>query len=86
MALGKNHSLLAHYLRDARIARGLSQLQVSERLNYTGPQFISNWERGLSPVPLPTLKQLIGLYQLNKTELIEVLLEEEKIFLSKALR
>ncbi len=54
---------LGKMLRRHRIAAKLTQLQVSTALNYLTPQFVSNWERGISyPTheALPTLARLFG--------------------------
>ena len=42
---------LAKGLKQKRVAAGLSQRDVSDELGYSTPQFISNWERGISCPP-----------------------------------
>jgi transcriptional regulator with XRE-family HTH domain len=39
---------LASFLKERRIAAGLSQIDVSRKLGYTSAQFVSNWERGIA--------------------------------------
>jgi transcriptional regulator with XRE-family HTH domain len=46
---------LGTYLKDVREDANLTQADVSHKLGYTSPQFISNIERGISVVPLKTL-------------------------------
>ena len=58
-------------LKKARVSAGLTQRQVADHFNYGTPQFISNWERGVSQPPMTILKTLEGLY---KRPLFEVLL------------
>jgi len=65
---------LAKFLADKRKTAGLSQRQVSDRLGYSTPQFISNWERGISNPPIGSVKRLGTLYKVSSEELFEVLL------------
>jgi transcriptional regulator with XRE-family HTH domain len=55
---------VSELLRKARTKKGLSQSEVAKRLGYSSPQFISNWERGLSSPPIPKLKKLCKIYDL----------------------
>lgn len=64
------------YLRKKRELAGLSQKQVAESLGYTTPQFISNWERGLSTPPIKALKKLADMYSIPKEEIFDLLLQE----------
>lgn len=57
----------SEFLKVARTSSGLSQRDVADRLGYKTPQFISNWERGLSYPPTEAIKTLSKLY---KVELI----------------
>lgn len=73
-----NSNKLADYLKEKRIAAGLTQKAVSDALGYSTPQFISNWERGLASPPLTALAQLVELYGLNSSELIELIMREQE--------
>lgn len=66
---------LAKFLKDKRESVGLSQKQVADKLGYTTPQFVSNWERGVSSPPLKTLKKIGELYHVSPDELFKVTLE-----------
>lgn len=66
---------LAKFLKDKRETVGLSQKQVADKLGYTTPQFVSNWERGVSSPPLKTLKKIGELYNVSSDELFKVTLE-----------
>lgn len=66
---------LSKFLKDKRESAGLSQKQVADKLGYTTPQFISNWERGVSSPPLKTLKKVGELYHVSADELFKVTLE-----------
>jgi transcriptional regulator with XRE-family HTH domain len=67
---------LAQFLRQARERAHLSQRQVADELGYQSPQFISNWERGLSSPPVKTLKHLGELYSISAGDLYEVLVQD----------
>jgi len=65
---------LADWLREARERSKLSQSQVAQELGYSSPQFVSNWERGLSSPPIPKFKKLCKMYSLSVDEAYERLL------------
>lgn len=67
---------LSTYLGDKRTQAGLTQSEVSNSLGYSTPQFISNWERGISTPPLETIKKLAKMYSVSSDELFELLLRE----------
>lgn len=71
------HKTLGQYLKEARINADLSQFFVADKLGYTSPQFISNFERGLCSPPLKQLKKLVKLYNLNPQELIELMINDQ---------
>lgn len=80
---------LASFLRQARIAAGLSQKKVARELGYKTPQFISSWERGLSCPPRDVIKALCGLYKVDLDAFYQLLVayktEEIKSTLRKEL-
>lgn len=76
---------LGPFLREKREIKGLTQAQVAERLGYGSPQFISNIERGISRVPIKSLRYFVEVYDLRPDDLISVLLEEMKTQLLKQL-
>ena len=70
---------LGHILRTARLKKGLSQEDVSKYLKLNSPQSISDWERNYgSGVPLPTLKKLIKLYNLDADKIFAALLDYQQ--------
>lgn len=79
------HEPLGTYLKDKRIQSGLTQSEVSTALGYTTPQFVSNFERGLCSPPLQALAILVSLYKINPEELIDIILDHEKIMLRETL-
>ncbi|PIU00858.1 MAG: hypothetical protein COT74_02870 [Bdellovibrionales bacterium CG10_big_fil_rev_8_21_14_0_10_45_34] len=77
---------LGEFLKQRRVACGLRQKQVSEALQYTSPQYVSNWERGISPPPSKKLAEIVRLYKISPDELIDLILKEEKKALSDILK
>lgn len=65
--------ILGHFLKSAREKAGFTQHEVAKRLSYTSPQFISNWERGISSPPLDVLPRLSTLLRISPKSLIETL-------------
>lgn len=49
---------LGSYIKKTRLARGYSQSELAAELGYTSPQFISDWERGVSSPPVKRLHEL----------------------------
>lgn len=66
--------MLAEFLKNKRLNAGLSQRDVADKLGYSTPQFISNWERGVSHPPISALKKLGDLYKVSAEDLFEVTL------------
>ncbi|MGZ3691862.1 MAG: helix-turn-helix domain-containing protein, partial [Pseudobdellovibrio sp.] len=48
---------------------------VAKKLGYTSPQFVSNWERGLSQPPVVTLRKIAQIYNISANEMFEVMLK-----------
>lgn len=66
---------LAKYLKSLRERANLSQKTVSEKLGYSTPQFISNWERGISLPPVPAIEALANLYQVDPSDLFSMIVD-----------
>jgi transcriptional regulator with XRE-family HTH domain len=76
---------VGEYLQKNRLRAGLTQRSVSDKLGYSSPQFISNFERGIALPPLPKLKVLIDLYKIDQRTLIKLILETERAELCRVL-
>jgi len=74
MGSKKPADMLADFLKAKRVAAGLSQRDVADKLGYSTPQFVSNWERGVSHPPINALKKLGELYKVSSDDLFEVAL------------
>lgn len=66
---------LATYLRQKRKDAELSQGAVAKKLGYSSPQFVSNWERGLSDPPIATLRKLAFIFRVPDDEMFNAMLE-----------
>lgn len=77
--------IISQLLKEARLKADLSQKDVSDQLGYTSPQFVSNWERGVSRPPLEICKELCKILQLPKSVLFKALKETYEEELREAL-
>lgn len=75
---------LGVYLRDKREKKGMTQTDVAASLKVR-PQFVSNWERGLSSPPWRLMRNLVRLYNIPKNEIIKVLVREHEIYIKQNL-
>lgn len=55
----RDASVMGQYLKQCREKAKLSQAYVAERMGYGSPQFISNWERGISMPPMAAVPKLV---------------------------
>jgi transcriptional regulator with XRE-family HTH domain len=76
---------LGSYLKQVREAAGLTQYDVSSKLGYTSPQFISNIERGISVVPLKALAKMIHMYKVSPDNVVKIILDSQKKLLKQKL-
>ena len=68
---------LGTYLRGAREKANFTQMEISSKLGYSSPQFISNIERGVSVIPLPLLAKLVNVYKINPDPLMKIILDSQ---------
>ena len=64
---------LSKLLQGQRFKTSLTQKQVAQRLGYTHPQFISNWERGKSAPPLKSWQCLQELYDMSNDDVVHAM-------------
>lgn len=73
---------IGKWLKELRLKAGLSQGDVAQKLGYTSPQFVSNWERDLSVPPKATLPEIAKIYKTDlkqiKNTFLEIKIEELK--------
>ncbi len=65
------------FIRSKRERVGLSQAEIAKRMGYGTPQFVSNWERGVSLPPVSSIKKLAALLDVSAEGLFELILEIE---------
>lgn len=63
-------------LKKYREASGLSQAELSKKLKYASPQFVSNWERHLSAPPDRALKNIVKILRIPQAELEKALWDD----------
>lgn len=80
-----NANILGSYLKRKRMESGLAQIDVAEKLGYTTPQYISNFERGTCQPSLKILTRLADIYQIDIKEFFDVIIEQQKFDLSEIL-
>jgi len=66
---------IGNFLREKRWAAEKSQGDVSKEFGYASPQFVSNWERGISHPPHAEIRELAKFYNCNPEEFCEQYLQ-----------
>lgn len=77
---------LGDFLAESRVNAGLSQKDVSDKLGYSSPQFVSNFERGTCMPPMNKLKVLADLYDINPKELADLILKNQRVLIYHELK
>jgi hypothetical protein len=72
------YQTLGQYLREARLSAGLTQKEVSDKLQYSSAQFISNAERGILILPPKKLRRVIKMYKISVDEVIEKISQDHR--------
>jgi len=70
--VGIRQRTLGVALKTWREASGFSQREVADALGYSTPQFISNWERGISAPAFDVMPALGKLFERKPEEVIAV--------------
>jgi transcriptional regulator with XRE-family HTH domain len=71
---------VGRFIKIQRESVGMTQGELSKILGYSNPQFISNWERGLSSPPPKIMSRLVSALDLNETTLLSLILDEQRAF------
>ena len=66
------------FLKEGRERAGLTQRALAERLSYSSPQFVSNWERGESLPPMHVLLEIPVLLAIAPRRLVEIIADYQK--------
>ena len=67
----------AQFIKTHREAAGLSQGDLADKLGYITPQFISNWERGVSFPPVSSIVKISKIINCDSVELFEIVKAEQ---------
>ena len=59
-------------IREARLAKGLSQGDLAALLGYGTSQFISDWERGVAAIPMRRLTEIALHLDINRDKLFDL--------------
>lgn len=62
-----------NFMKNLRKKANLSQNDVAVEMGYSSPQFISNWERGVSTPPLSSVKTISKLYKTSAVDIFKAL-------------
>lgn len=66
---------LGTFLKGKRLKQGYSQAELATMLGYASPQFVSDWERGISSPPMKKLPELASALQVKIDVLFELLVD-----------
>ncbi len=76
----------ANLVRIRREKKGVSQSEISRKLKYAHSQFISNFERGYSPLPIKKLNDIRKILGISKAELLKALHQDFVAHIKKDIR
>ena len=74
----ENSSELGNLIKEHRVKNDFSQGDLAKLMGYASPQFISDWERGLSGVPVKKLMELSKHLDIDHELIFNMLLEFSK--------
>lgn len=79
--LNQDNVVVAKFLRRCRIKKRLSQGDVAKKLGFEGPQYVSNWECGLSLPSMKYIADICKIYGIPNIQLRKMISEvkERKI-------
>jgi transcriptional regulator with XRE-family HTH domain len=80
----KARAALGEYIRKQREEAGLTQLELSRLLDYTSPQFISNWERGEGQPPIKAIVRASKYLNLNHSKIADLYIAHTEGMIRKA--
>lgn len=56
---------------------GVSQGKISKSMGWSSPQFVSNWERGLSYPSQESLKTICDKFSMDYDKMVSIILKEK---------
>lgn len=79
-------NLLESHIKVKREKSGMTQLELAKKFHLTSPQFVSNWERGLAPIPPKMFPKLAKILGTTTKKLVELRVEDERSRLNKLMK
>lgn len=79
--INRPYTLLGNCLTAKRKSAGMTQLDVSKKLGYSSPQFISNFERGIAAPPFKKLVILSRLYGFDAEKAVRLVMRAKTNFM-----
>ncbi|MBC7464577.1 MAG: helix-turn-helix transcriptional regulator [Bdellovibrio sp.] len=73
------HQKIAAMVREYREKAGMTQLELSTKLGYETPQFVSLFERGVSKIPLETMGQLVVILGIPEKKILDSLVDAYRV-------
>jgi transcriptional regulator with XRE-family HTH domain len=70
---------LGEMVKEYRLKKNMTQLQLATKLGYEAPQFVHLMEQGKSKVPLKVIGKLVKILGLPKDSIIAELLHEYEV-------
>jgi len=74
---------LGALIKEHRVRKNLTQLNLAEKLGYDSTQFVSLFERGLSKVPHNVLGQLIVILGIPEKKVLDTLMKAYEVNLKQ---
>jgi len=71
-------TMISQLLKTHRTGKRIHQKELARELGYTSPQFVSNWERGISEPPLKDAKKICGLLGISEKKYKQILIKRYK--------
>lgn len=69
---------LCRLLKKSRSESGLTQAEVGDKLGYESRhQYISNWERELSPPPYHRLPEIMGILGIDESRIYKAFMKDK---------
>ncbi len=82
----KIRETLGSFIKEQRLNNNFSQAELAYNLGYSSPQFISDWERGVSSPPMKKLPELANELNVKTEVLFELLVELATLQLTTSLK
>lgn len=74
----RHYTSIGKVLSDARYRSDLTQREVANKLRYSSPQFISNFERGIAMPPIKKMRVLLKMYHLDPSVVIDAVMKDKR--------